>query len=227
MIEHAPPVARPKRAALRLVVMQNKDMKKLLSYLFLSTLILMADIVSGEVVINSSEFDGRYQYENGKMVRYSGNRIVGEYEINAEGLKHGKWVIYYRRTNAVNYEFYYINGIKHGPDLEYYTNGQVTVRKHYDNGELIEGIKYYYDTGVLKGEIPVANGKRNGLSRFYYPNGQLESVWEYVDNRSTPIEKYYENGKKHRFVKLKYKCGRASHEFGNWFMNTFNIGPGD
>ena len=115
----------------------------------------------------------------------------------------------------------------HGVALGQQTN--VVSKKNYPSGKVKALVvrlsptnsveREYYESGQLRWALPIgANGKKNGIAKFYYPNGQLESEWQYIDNRSEPLKKYRENGKRKLFVRIKSKLSEVTHKIGNFFV---------
>jgi hypothetical protein len=93
-----------------------------------------------------------------------------------------------------------------GEELEWWPDGRLRARRHYDRGEPtgawttwfedgtkssestlggdeLAPMRWWHPNGVLATEGPGRNGAREGLWRSWYPNGVLESEGEYRDNR--------------------------------------------
>lgn len=107
---------------------------------------------------------------------------------------------------------------------ENYPSGKVkTVLVQLSTTNSVE--REYYESGQLRWEVSIgANGKKNGIAKFYYRDGQLESVWKHTDNRSEPLKKYTERGRRKWFVRTKWKIGKITHKIGNYFVPPSQIG---
>ena len=65
---------------------------------------------------------------------------------NSEGNPHGYWVMHDGDTGEINYKGAYVNGLEHGPWVEYHTHGRKRESGTYRNGEKI-GVWFYYRSG--------------------------------------------------------------------------------
>ncbi len=76
----------------------------------------------------------------------------------------------------------YVNGIKHGEEIEYYDNGQINRICYYVNGKLNgESKKYNYD-GTLENLEYYEEDCRHGECKYYNENGLLDEVINYIND---------------------------------------------
>lgn len=70
----------------------------------------------------------------------------------------------------------------------FYPNGQVAVRKQYENGRL-EGLYLeYYESGTLKSEWNFSQGRQHGDHKGYHPDGNLKyHTIYYMGDQDTTI----------------------------------------
>jgi len=69
------------------------------------------------------------------------------------GLKHGPSVSYYKNGQVFEYSSY-VDGERHGPHRKYYKNGELLAEYDYDQGHALPGLKEYEPDGTLIGDYP-------------------------------------------------------------------------
>jgi antitoxin component YwqK of YwqJK toxin-antitoxin module len=108
----------------------------------------------------------------------------------ADGVQQGINRIYHdSNMNNVALEALFINDKLEGVVKLFDMAGSLRVKDDYNNGELLNRIRYdyqgkfeseeknlldYFENGSLKEEIFLENGKRENASRMYYENGYLK-----------------------------------------------------
>jgi hypothetical protein len=90
-------------------------------------------------------------------------------QVDEEGRVNGMRVTYYPDGKTIYSKLTYEHGIKQGPSIRYYDNGQV-----------------FEYTGF-------GDGKKNGLTRKYYKDGMLLSECEYENGNVLPGLKEYDS----------------------------------
>lgn len=89
-------------------------------------------------------------------------------QIDKNGWVHGIRVTYYSDGKSIYSKTTLIHGIKNGPFIRYYKNGQIFEHTAYENG------------------------KKHGLARKYYKNGNLLAQYEYSSGNVLPGLKEYD-----------------------------------
>lgn len=159
--------------------------------------------VSKATQINNNSYSGLYLEYN----------IFGDLMVEGTlnyGNQDRDWYGYYT-DGTIKGQSTFINGIKHGYQIDYGTRGQLLSVEQYDNGKVT--FSRYLDTlgnsiaefGELDGyvEVPAfnnaymrfkghyVNGTRTGENTLYYPNGQIAEQRFYSGNMLTGKEKYF------------------------------------
>jgi len=87
---------------------------------------------------------------------------------------------------------------QHGKWEEYYENGQLKVKKYYENGKELGEYKEYYENGKLS---EIGNGRK---AEIYYENGKLKAVAGLKNGKPDgKYTEYYENGNLKRIAHFK------------------------
>jgi antitoxin component YwqK of YwqJK toxin-antitoxin module len=128
---------------------------------------------------NNSLLSGEIKFSNGTINCVEG-QIVGQ-------------TLYYKNGN-IRERCSYKNGLQHGLQEYYYSNGQLSSQFYLNsenpsyvnnrkNKQYIVGVyKVFYENGNLKmEENSNESGNLNGIQRYYYQNGQLQTEIEYSD----------------------------------------------
>ncbi|MEZ4722872.1 MAG: toxin-antitoxin system YwqK family antitoxin [Flavobacteriales bacterium] len=98
--------------------------------------------------------------------------------MNAEGRKHGPWVILGADAGKPGY----------APDAK-------VEEGTFENGRKVGMWKMYYPSGKLKSEINHEGGRPKGPYKTYYENGVVEEEGNWALNKQTGnFKRYYENG---------------------------------
>lgn len=103
---------------------------------------------------------------------------------------------------------------KHGPETEWYPNGELKWEREFDRGEPVGHWRgfhangapmaesfhatdeptvtsFWFEDGTLRARGAALNGVRRGLWEHRYENGGLREVGEYRDNRREGLWSYY------------------------------------
>ena len=87
------------------------------------------------------------------------------------------------------------NGIKDGPWVSYYDNGQLESKGTYKNDKKEGPWVYYHENGKLFSKGTYKDGKSEGPWVSYHDNGQLWSKGTYKDGKKEgPWVDYYKDG---------------------------------
>jgi hypothetical protein len=81
-----------------------------------------------------------------------GKTVYSKLTLN-HGIKHGPFIRYYRNGQIFEHSAYR-DGKKHGPARKYYKNGSLLAEFAYDNGILLPGLKEYHRDGTLVTDYP-------------------------------------------------------------------------
>lgn len=114
-------------------------------------------------------------------------------------IKKGYWVIDYYKNGTIKREGYAKNPRKkragfHGLVIEYYLNGNPSIKLNYRDGQLNGICKEYFKTGELKKQYRYKEGKRNGVWKEFYDSGKIKTKGKYKDDERVGVWKtYYKN----------------------------------
>ncbi len=107
------------------------------------------------------------QESNVVLKRRKDGTISSANQVDENNMVHGTRVTYYRDGKTVHSRISVKRGIKQGPSVKYYNNGQVFEHINYKDGE------------------------KHGLCRKYHKNGQLLAEYEYNNGIALPGLKEY------------------------------------
>ena len=104
-------------------------------------------------------------------------------------------------------ETQYVDGLKHGDHVSFYTNEQVKEKGDYEDGKHGGIWVSYHENGQLYFRETYKNGKRDGPYVRYYDDGQLYSKGTYKNGEEDgPWVHYYNDGR--IWTKGTYKDGK-------------------
>ena len=118
----------------------------------------------------------------------------------------------WHKNNVLHCEIPYVDGVKHGIERYWYTNGQLKYKNPYvcignlknkENGKLHSIREAWYDNGQLWYKYPLVHGEIHGICREWHLNGKLSK------------EILYKNGNKHGTEKHWYDNGYLKYEISN------------
>lgn len=92
--------------------------------------------------------------------------------------------------NNLKWEYTYKNGVRNGPSITYFENGQIAGEINFVDGKMEGLFKAYYESGKLKMEAIYKNGLLEGEVKVYFETGQLESLKRYEKNKMVYNIKY-------------------------------------
>ena len=77
---------------------------------------------------------------------------------------------------------------------EYYVNGQLLSKAHYDHGLLNDDQwREYYDNGALHNVACVRHGRQEGLVKEFYPDGHIKTVGQYKAGKREGVFNLYKD----------------------------------
>ena len=145
----------------------------------------------------------RTYYENGVL--------ESEVFIN-NGVMEGQYKSYYNEDIIKPKLFCnYVNGVKHGEEIEYYDNNQIAHTCNYVNGDLHGILKRYYSNGNLECEENYEYNYREGASCYYNKNSLLDEVINYINDSMDGY--YYKYNNDNEMVILETKCEYYKDEY--------------
>lgn len=174
---------------------------------------------------------------------YQSGELKQDITFDAQGLRQGKNISYYRSGN-IESDVNYTNDKLNGEATYYHENGQFEGKLLFNNGKDVTAnakiynsdgklrttysrdslgqyqgaVVSYYSNGKIQSKANYVNGKPTGTANTYYSNGKLESTAQYNakgQKHGTEIE-YNDNGK--MYSRIKYVNGqKRSSE--RWFSN--------
>lgn len=134
----------------------------------LSLVVISLSCDSGRAV--KSEKAPVHQPKSVKKTRADGT-LSSVSQVDSANFAHGIRVNYYKDGKTIHSKITFNHGVKHGPAIHYYQNGQI-----------------FEHTGF-------SDGKRYGLTRKYHKNGQLAAQFEYENDKVLPgLVEYHEDG---------------------------------
>lgn len=88
------------------------------------------------------------------------------------------------------------DGLLHGEQLEYYTNGNIKSKRYFNRGAPNKTHYYFFEDGSLQEVIPFADGSLHGLFQSYYSNGVLQIQKNFIYGKlNGKVMERWENGK--------------------------------
>lgn len=105
-----------------------------------------------------------------------------EYTINASGEKHGLSTVK-NQDGSIMSKYCYLNGILHGPFIEYYWNGHMKRLGQYKNGLQDGDYCEWYEDGTLLEESKHVDGVKHGQCTYYMKDGYItvSNVVNYIN----------------------------------------------
>ena len=123
-------------------------------------------------------------YDKGRRSRAKGFDIEGN--IISSGNYFGKekdsvWTYYDAAKNPIARESWN-KGIKNGPELTYYPNGQLSEDLNWKEGKKDGPWIQYYEDGKKRLTANYTNGLLNGKQTYYFPNEKIKLVGNYIND---------------------------------------------
>ena len=149
-----------------------------------SETIAMDDLVKRNSLLYKKFTDIPFTGEVSGMSERKG--VIFEGKI-IEGLREGKWTIYYK-SGVLMATGNFKDGKGDGAWVYYHGNGQLKAKSNLKDGEA-DGLSEEYN---LNGQLIVKdnwkNGKKDGLQEYYYKNGKIRFKANYVEGNMESFE---------------------------------------
>jgi len=94
-------------------------------------------------------------------------------QVDEQGIVHGSRVTYFPDGLTVYSKLTFNHGIKEGPSVRYYENGQVFEQATFENGKKHGPQRKYHKSGELLAEYTYKNGHAQPGLKEYKPDGTL------------------------------------------------------
>lgn len=168
--------------------------------------------------------------EDGIDTSYYPSGCVMAVRNNIEGERDGTWKYFYDSTYQEYFIENYVSGLKHGKQLYYYKNGNLSKVENYNMNSLDgKKVEYYYSKDYLdstslqaKKEIDYKKGKYHGKYLLFAPDGKPLIEENYVMDQKDGEQKYYQrNGNLMRTE--EWNKGLKDGEFITYFMDGETI----
>jgi len=172
--------------------------------------ILWTGLVFGQKTVDISKLEkkGDLLYSSeGKKKKYSG--VATKFHSNGQqelrfkvkkGMRHGPYLMWYKNGQKAT-ERYYKKNLKTA-DIGWHENGQKRSEGQYKKGMLHGTLLTWHRNGQKRSEGHYNNGKMHGLFLEWYDNGQKKSEANYIDGRRDgPKKEWHANGE----VKIEKK----------------------
>jgi len=106
--------------------------------------------------------------------------FIEEHSV-VNGLKDGRAKVYFH--DFLRKEIDYLEGVKHGAEIEYWSPGHPQHKAKWKNGVLQGYRRYYYIHGQIACELPYQKGKLDGAATFWGSDGAILATGAYSDGR--------------------------------------------
>lgn len=152
--------------------------------------------------------------------------VVAQNALNADGRKHGPWVIKGVDSSKPGYsddakveEGTFENGRKVGTWKMYYPSGKIKSEITYDRGRPKGPYKTYYENGQVEEQGNWALNKQTGNFKRYYPNGQVSQNFTFNESgkRDGKQVYYHENGQV--MIEGNWAGGKEDGEIKEYFSD--------
>lgn len=180
---------------------------------------------------------------DGKVISskvFNNGVIEGEGIVQKNGLRDGKWIIYYKSGEVLS-KGNYKKGIKIDTWEYFYKNGRLEEHGSYNNKGQQNGVwNLYYETGDTMRTVEYLDGLYDGKYIFYndsglvissgtFKEGYEEGEWFYINGNNRQFGSYF-NGekigewrsyynKKQIVFKGKYENGLPTGKHMFWYQN--------
>jgi antitoxin component YwqK of YwqJK toxin-antitoxin module len=105
--------------------------------------------------------------------------------------------------NTLYEKIRHIDGVKIGPTIYYYTNGNKKLREEYLYGGILDGVEEWYENGNKKEMGRYGNEKKDGVWTKFFENGNLHSREGYDNGILKSHKSFYEEGGQRYFCGIK------------------------
>lgn len=185
---------------------QHLDRQHCFSYYFLLLFVVSSAYAGEQHTVNTSA-----KANNRGLEKY---QWLGK--LDDVNRKIGLWV-YKSKSGKIKKTITFRTGVRHGPSIAYYDNGQIFIEQRFDNGLLSGPYREFYENGQLQLEKHYYKDLLQGRYTRYYKSGRkkiqknyerdiLHGIYvSYVDKPSSPISE-----------KGKYALGRKVGLWQKW-----------
>ena len=152
----------------------------------LGGLILLACLASGCLSSCSRSADRKEDASNDPELVYrrrDDGTISSANQVDEMGIVHGIRVTYFRDGKTVSSKRSFNHGIKQGPSVRYYKNGQVFEHSSFENGDRHGPHRKYYKSGELLAEYSYEHGHALPGLKEYELDGTLVNAYPEVKFR--------------------------------------------
>jgi TonB family protein len=160
-------------------------MKHIYPFLLAATLICMAHVAQAQY----PEISTKYVSENGKEVSpdQAAYFLVSKKDSLGQGTRTKFQVGTNKKLSLTLYSSIdggkYGNGVRHGPSMEWYENGQLKKEAYYLNNEQTGNYTTWYENGQKELSQKFHNGTLVDTLRAYYETGGLRRLEVYADGK--------------------------------------------
>lgn len=149
---------------------------------------------------------------HGKQALFK-DKIVEGFVEYANGIPEGE-VLFFYPDGSLHLTFYIKDGMKNGPEYEYYPSKPQEKPKpklfvHWHNDILQGVVKTWYPNGEMESQREIISGKKQGLCFAWYKNGDLMLMEEY-ENDLIVKASYFKKGDKNPVSKIDAGKGTAT-----------------
>ena len=106
-----------------------------------------------------------------KFYSRSPHKVTKE-ESYKDGIKDGRWRIYYR-SGGLSSEIFWENGLRHGSWNDFFESGNPHIEATFEKGQLDGTYTAYFKDSIIAKEGEYLKGKMQGVWRIYNEKGQL------------------------------------------------------
>jgi antitoxin component YwqK of YwqJK toxin-antitoxin module len=100
-------------------------------------------------------------------------------------------VSYNEKENYLQYEHYYINGIRNGTSKWFNKDGTLSSSQEYIDGKLSGSYNSWYEDGRKSHEGYYSNDQLNGTVKSWYKNGRIKEISHYTDGKRIGWQRYF------------------------------------
>lgn len=103
--------------------------------------------------------------------------------------------VYSWQGNHLSSLVFVVNGLRHGPDLQWYANGQRFIERHYEFGNESGLHKAWYEDGQVRSLKSFKNGLAHGEFFEWHSNGQPSQLIVYENGKEVAAKSWTAGGK--------------------------------
>ena len=191
-----------------------------------------------ELITNNLSATNTQAYRD--LVKISKEELENLNQVNADGVKIGRWIKFYENGQAA-YNVFFKNGKPYGDYYRYHENGARKAYLHYSENKLASvtlynedtsiiangfynGSKkdstwiYYYKNGLKSAEINYNLGLENGRAKVFFPDGNLLEELDWKNGVKEGIwRQFYPSNKKR--LEARYVNNEKNGSFFMYFEN--------